>query len=75
MPSSLCQWVVMQRWPRVQVRFQDRRERERSQRMVRGRERRRERRGERRVVWWREVVKRKERMVRRETVRSCGGWG
>lgn len=69
-PSSLCQWVVMQRWPSVQLRFQVRRARERSQRIVRGRLRRRERRGERVEVWWRKEVEMRERMERRETVRS-----
>ncbi len=69
-PSSLCQWVVMQRWPSVQERFQVRRARDRSQRMVRGRLRRRERRGERVVVRWRKEVVKKARMERRETVRS-----
>ena len=53
MPSALCQWVGVQRWARVKVRFQVRRARERSQRMVRGVVRRRELWGVRRVVWWR----------------------
>ena len=70
MPSSLCQCVVMQRWPSVQERFQVRRARDRSQRIVRGRFMRRERRGERVRVRWRNEVVRMARMERRETVRS-----
>ena len=62
----------MQRWPSVQERFQVRSARERSQRMVRGVFMRRERREGRVLVWWRKEVKRKARMERRETVRSCG---
>ncbi len=69
-PSSLCQCVVMQRWPSVQERFQVRSAREESQRMVRGRLMRRERRGERVVVRCRKEVVKKARMERRETVRS-----
>lgn len=62
----------MQRWPSVQERFQVRRARERSQRMVRGVLMRRERRGGRVLVWWRKEVATKARMERREMVRSYG---
>ena len=72
MPESLCQVVGVQRWPRVQPRFQARRERPRIQRMRRVRLVGRLRFGV--GVWlrWRAVVARRARMVERETVRSWG---
>ena len=69
-PASLCQVLTMQRWPRVQVRFQVRRERPRSQRMVRRVFAVRFTLGFRERVKWRAEVKKRETRVRRETERS-----
>ena len=71
MPSSLCQVVVVQRWESVQPRFQVRRLRPRSQRMVRERLAKRLGRVERVRVVCRRVVRVRVRTVRRDTVRSC----
>ena len=72
MPESLCQVAGVQRWPRVQPRFQERRERPRSQRVRRERLERRLCFGFRVRVRWRMVVVMKASMVKRETVRSWG---
>ena len=71
MPESLCQVFGVQRWPRVQPRFQVRRARPRIQRVRRVRLVGRLCLGVRVWVRWRVVVARRAMMVRRETVRSC----
>lgn len=71
MPESLCQVTGVQRWPRVQPRFQERRESPRTQRMRRERLERRLCLGFRVRVRWRMVVVERAIMVKRETVRSC----
>lgn len=71
MPESLCQVTGVQRWPRVQPRFQDSRERPRTQRTRRAKLAGRLWRGFRVRVRWRAVVAMRAMMVRRETVRSC----
>ena len=71
MPESLCQVVGVQRWPRVQPRFQARRLRPRIQRVRRVRLVGRLCLGVTVRVRWRAVVARRARMVRRVTVRSC----
>ncbi len=73
-PSELCHLWVVQRWPRVQPRFQVSRARPRSQRIESMRLARREVRGGRWLVKWSMVVRKRERMERRETVRSCEWW-
>lgn len=70
MPESLCQVTGVQRWPRVQPRFQDSRERPRTQRTRRERLTGRLWRGFRVRVRWRVVVAMRAIMVRMETVRS-----
>ena len=70
MPESLCQVRGVQRWPRVQPRFQERRERPRIQRRRRERLERRLCFGFRVRVRWRVVVAARAIMVRRETARS-----
>ena len=70
MPESLCQVRGVQRWPRVQPRFQERRERPRIQMRRRERLERRLCLGFRVRVRWRMVVAARAIMVRRETARS-----
>ncbi len=74
MPASLCQRVTMQRWPRVQVRFQVRRARARSQRSVRAALTVRLIFGFSERVKWRRVVAVRAARVRTETVKSCSAW-
>ena len=70
MPESLCQVMGVQRWPRVQPRFQERRERPRIQRTRRERLERRLCFGFRVRARWRVVVAARAIMVKRETARS-----
>ena len=72
MPASLCQRETMHLWPSVQVRFQVRRARPRSQRMVRAELATRFILGARERVKWRTEVTKRETRVRRETERSWG---
>ena len=69
-PASLCQRLTMQRWPSVQDRFQVRRDRPRSQRMVRTVLAVRLIFGLSDRVKWRIEVAVRETKVRRETERS-----
>lgn len=71
MPESLCQVTEVQRWPRVQPRFQERRESPRTQRMRRERLERRLYFGFRVRVKCKMVVAMRAIIVKRETVRSC----
>lgn len=73
-PASLCQRVTMQRWPRVQVRFQVSRARARTQRTVRVALTVRFNFGFNERVKWRRVVAVRATKVRMETVRSCNMW-
>ena len=75
MPESLCQVRGVQRWPRVQPRFQERRARPRTQRRRRERLVRRLCFGVRVRRRWRVVVEARAMRVRRETVRSCVVFG